>query len=45
MRRTVSLAHRADVTPAVAVAAMRDVILTTAADYARRDPAITSLLD
>ncbi|MGJ0390900.1 LysR family transcriptional regulator [Microbacterium sp. CGR1] len=45
MTRTVSLAHRADVTPAIAVAAMRRVIVSTAADYARRDPAITSLLD
>ena len=45
MRRTVSLAHRADVTPAVAVAAIRHVIIGTAAEVARRDPAITSLLD
>lgn len=45
MTRVVSLAHRSDVIPAVAVAAMRDVILTTAAEVARRDPAITSLLD
>ncbi|MEV8250291.1 LysR family transcriptional regulator [Microbacterium sp. NPDC076768] len=44
MRRTVSLAHRSDVTPAVAVAAMRKTILATAADVARRDPAITSLI-
>ncbi|MFJ4224105.1 LysR family transcriptional regulator [Microbacterium sp. NPDC089695] len=44
MTRVVSLAHRADVTPAVAVAAMRDVIIATAAEVARRDPAITSLL-
>lgn len=44
MTRTVSLAHRSDVTPAVAVAAMRKVILSTAAEVARRDPAITSLL-
>lgn len=43
MTRTVSLAHRSDVTPAVAVAAMRDAIVTTAAELARRDPAITSL--
>jgi DNA-binding transcriptional LysR family regulator len=45
MTRTVSLAHRSDVTPTVAVAAMRDVILATAAEVARHDPAITSLLD
>ncbi|WP_446724693.1 LysR family transcriptional regulator [Microbacterium sp. K41] len=45
MTRTVSLAHRSDVSAAVAVAAMRQVILTTASDVARRDPAITSLLD
>ncbi|WP_282846309.1 LysR family transcriptional regulator [Microbacterium oxydans] len=44
MTRTVSLAHRADVTPAVAVAAIRDVIVATAAEVADRDPAITSLL-
>lgn len=44
MTRTVSLAHRADVTPAVAVAAIRRVIVATAAEVARRDPAITSLL-
>lgn len=45
MTRTVSLAHRADVTPALAVAAMRRAIITTAAEVARRDPAITSLLE
>ncbi|WP_431074291.1 LysR family transcriptional regulator [Microbacterium phyllosphaerae] len=45
MTRTVSLAHRADVTPAIAVAAMRHAIVATAAEVARRDPAITSLLD
>lgn len=45
MSRTISLAHRSDVTPAVAVAAMRTVIVTTAAEVARRDPAITSLID
>ncbi|MFK0242567.1 LysR family transcriptional regulator [Microbacterium sp. NPDC090281] len=44
MTRTVSLAHRADVTPAVAVAAIRRVIVATAAEVAGRDPAITSLL-
>ncbi|KJQ53879.1 HTH-type transcriptional regulator CynR [Microbacterium sp. SA39] len=44
MTRVVSLAHRSDVTPAVAVAAMRKVILATAAEVARKDPAITSLL-
>jgi DNA-binding transcriptional LysR family regulator len=44
MTRTISLAHRSDVTPAVAVAAMRHVIVSTAAEVARRDPAITSLL-
>ncbi|WP_372491756.1 LysR family transcriptional regulator [Microbacterium croceum] len=45
MTRTVSLAHRSDVTPAIAVAAMRRVIVSTAAEVARRDPAITSLID
>ncbi|MFJ4173199.1 LysR family transcriptional regulator [Microbacterium sp. NPDC089696] len=45
LTRVVSLAHRADVSPATAVAAMRDVIVATAAEVARRDPAITSLLD
>jgi len=45
MTRTVSLAHRADVTPAIAVAAMRHAIVATAAEVARRDPAITSLLE
>jgi DNA-binding transcriptional LysR family regulator len=44
MSRTISLAHRSDVTPAVAVAEMRRVIVSTAADVAERDPAITSLL-
>ncbi|WP_226531831.1 LysR family transcriptional regulator [Microbacterium paraoxydans] len=44
MTRTVSLAHRSDVTPAIAVAAMRKVIVSTSAEVARRDPAITSLL-
>lgn len=44
MSRTVSLAHRSDVTPAVAVAALRTVIVSTAAEVAGRDPAITSLL-
>jgi len=44
MTRTISLAHRSDVTPAAAVAAMRRVIVSTAVEVARRDPAITSLL-
>lgn len=44
MTRTVSLAHHSDVTPAAAVAALRRVIISTAAEVARRDPAITSLL-
>ncbi len=44
MTRTISLAHRSDVTPAAAVAAMRRVIVATAAGVAERDPAITSLL-
>ncbi|MBO9625188.1 MAG: LysR family transcriptional regulator [Microbacterium sp.] len=44
MTRTISLAHRSDVTPAAAVAAMRRVMLATAAGVAERDPAITSLL-
>ncbi|WP_217182738.1 LysR family transcriptional regulator [Streptomyces sp. AC495_CC817] len=43
MTRIISLAHRSDVTPAPAVAAMRRVIVSTAAEVARRDPAITSL--
>ena len=45
MSRTVSLAHRSDVTPAIAGAAMRRAIVATAAEVARRDPAITSLID
>lgn len=45
MTRTVSLAHRSDVTPAVAVSAMRRVIVATAVEVARRDPAITSLVE
>ena len=44
MTRTISLAHRSDVTPAPAVAAMHRVIVSTAAGVAERDPAITSLL-
>ncbi|GAA1137974.1 LysR substrate-binding domain-containing protein [Microbacterium natoriense] len=44
MTRTISLAHRSDVTPALAVAAMRHAIISTATEVARRDPAITSLL-
>lgn len=44
MSRTISLAHRSDVTPAAAVAALRRVIVSTAAEVARRDPAITSLI-
>jgi len=44
MARTISLAHRSDVNPALAVAAMRRAIISTAAEVARRDPAITSLL-
>jgi DNA-binding transcriptional LysR family regulator len=44
MTRTVSLAHRSDVTPAIAVAAMRKAIVSTSTEVARRDPAITSLL-
>jgi DNA-binding transcriptional LysR family regulator len=43
MTRTISLAHRSDVTPALAVAEMRRAIVSTAAEVARRDPAITSL--
>lgn len=43
MTRTVSLAHRTDVAPVLAVAAMRHAIVSTAAEVARRDPAITSL--
>lgn len=44
LTRTISLAHRSDVTPAAAVAAMQQVIVTTASDLAARDPATTSLL-
>lgn len=43
MTRTISLAHRSDVTPVLAVAEMRRAIVSTAAEVARRDPAITSL--
>lgn len=43
MTRTISLAHRSDVTPALAVAEMRRAIVSTAAEVARRDPAITNL--
>ena len=45
MPHTVSLAHRSDVTPAIAVSAMRKVIVATAVEVARRDPAITSLVE
>ncbi len=44
MTRTIILAHRSDVTPGAAGAAMLRVILATAAEVARQDPAITSLL-
>jgi len=40
--RTVSLAHRSDVSPGIAVAVMRDVLLATAAGFAERDPALRS---
>lgn len=43
LTRTVSLAHRSDVTPGVAVSAMREVIVATAARFAQRDPALHSL--
>ncbi|GAA3932039.1 LysR family transcriptional regulator [Microbacterium soli] len=43
LTRTVSLAHRSDVSPGVAVAAMRDEIIATAANFAERDPALRSL--
>jgi DNA-binding transcriptional LysR family regulator len=43
LTRTVSLAHRSDVTPGVAVSAMRDVLIDTAAEFASRDPALRSL--
>lgn len=43
LTRTVSLAHRSDVTPGVAVSAMRDVIIDTAARFAERDPALHAL--
>lgn len=43
LTRTVSLAHRSDVTPGAAVAAMRDMIVTTAARFAERDPALRAL--
>lgn len=44
MTRTVSLAHRSDVTPGVAVAAMRGTIMATASRFADRDPAVQSLI-
>ncbi|MGN7978097.1 LysR family transcriptional regulator [Microbacterium sp. 22195] len=44
LTRTVSLAHRSDVTPGVAVAAMRDLIVATAVRFAERDPALSSIL-
>ncbi|MFD5224482.1 LysR family transcriptional regulator [Microbacterium sp. NPDC058342] len=43
LTRTVSLAHRSDVTPGAAVAAMQRVIIETAAGFADRDPALHSL--
>lgn len=43
LSRTVSLAHRSDVTPGVAVSAMRDMIVTTATRFADHDPALRSL--
>lgn len=45
LSRTVSLAHRSDVTPGAAVAAMRDVIIATAARFVERDSALRSLRD
>ncbi|HTN55322.1 MAG TPA: LysR family transcriptional regulator [Microbacterium sp.] len=42
LSRTVSLAHRSDVSPGIAVAAMRDVLVATAAAFADRDPALRS---
>ena len=44
MTRTIILAHRSDVTPTAAGAAMRRVIVATATEVARRDPATTSLV-
>jgi DNA-binding transcriptional LysR family regulator len=44
LTRTVSLAHRSDVIPGVAVAAMRDLIVATAVRFAERDPALSSIL-
>jgi DNA-binding transcriptional LysR family regulator len=43
LTRTVSLAHRSDVSPGIAVAAMRDVLVATAAGFAERDPALHSV--
>lgn len=43
LTRTVSLARRSDVTPGVAVSAMREVLIDTAAEFAERDPALHSL--
>jgi len=44
LTRTVSLAHRSDVSPGIAVAAMRDVLVATAAAFADRDPALRSVI-
>lgn len=43
LSRTVSLAHRSDVAPGAAVAAMQRVIIETAATFTDRDPALHSM--
>lgn len=45
LTRTVSLAHRSDVSPGIAVATMRDALVTTAAVFADRDPALHSVIE
>jgi DNA-binding transcriptional LysR family regulator len=44
LTRTVSLAHRSDVSPGIAVATMRDELIRTAAAFADRDPALHSVM-
>lgn len=45
LTRTVALAQRSDVRPTHAVEAMRRTLIATAAAFAARDPAMTSLVD
>src|SRR5690606_1977261 len=44
LTRTVSLAHRSDVSPGIAVATMRDVLVRTAMAFADRDPALHDVM-